>query len=387
MKIVCAASVFMGEEAFSTLGQTVVVPDASISRADLLHADALIVRSKTRVCEDLLRGTKVSFVGTATAGIDHMDTGYLDAADIAWCAAYGCNANSVAEYVVAALLNLAGRHSLVLEELTLGVVGVGHVGSAVVAKAEALGMRVLKNDPPLRETTGSIDYEPLEQVLRGSDIITLHVPLVHCRPWPTFHMANYRFFEMMKPGSFFINAARGEVMDSEAVLDSLRQKVLRAAVLDVWEDEPCYRTDLLDKVALGSPHIAGYSLEGRFNGTWMVYHDAARFFEVEPTWRPRDLERGLGATELEVDGRGRTDEEILADMVEEVYNIRTDDKLLRDGALLGDRERGEYFSMLRRSYAIRREFPATNVILHHATPTLQRKVVGLGFHLDPGSQA
>ena len=142
----------------------------------------------------------------------------------------------------------------------------------------------------------------------------------------------------------------------------------------------------MSKVDLSTAHIAGYSLEGRFNGTWMVYHEAARFLEQPATWRPRDLEHGSGVARLTVDGRGRTDEEILADMVGRVYNIRDDDRLFRDGASLGDRERGEHFSKLRRGYAIRREFPATDVILHHATPTLQRKVAGLGFHVDQAGQ-
>ncbi len=382
MKIVCAASVYMGGEAFSTLGDTQVLADEKITRKELKEADVLVIRSKTRANEALLRDTRVSFVGTATAGIDHLDTPYLEATETAWCAASGCNANSVAEYLVASLLYLGQRHSLVLEDLTLGIVGVGHVGSKVVEKAEALGMTVLKNDPPRREAEGRTDFDPLEYVLRHADVVSLHVPLERGRPWPTVHMANYRFFEMLRPGCIFINTARGQVADPSALLDSLEQGVVSTAVIDVWEPEPNYPPALLSQVDLGTPHIAGYSLEGRFNGTWAVYHEVARFLEQEPTWRPSELSRGRGAVELALDAQGRADEEVLAEIVRQVYDVVVDDRSLRAGINMDDRERGEHFRQLRREYAMRREFQATSVTIRNATPTLERKIIGLGFQLD-----
>lgn len=380
MRIVCAASVFMGKEAFSTLGDTDVVPDEDITRDVLKDADALIIRTKTRVDEELLRGTGVAFIGSAASGTDHLDIDFLNQAEICWCSAEGCNANSAAEYVMAALFYLAQRHSLLLENLTLGVIGAGHIGSAVVRKAEAIGMSVLKTDPPLRELTGNQDYLPLEETLRQADILSLHVPLEMNGPCPTLHMANHRFFELVKPGCIFINTSRGEVADPDALLYSLQRGALSGAVLDVWDEEPFYRPDLLQEVDLGTPHIAGHSLEGRLTGTMKVYQQAVRFLEQEPKWSPGALPGGRGASELNLDARGRTEEEVLADIVRQVYDIAVDDRNLRAGISMDRQQRGRHFRQSRREYAVRREFPATTVSVRHASPTLQRKVTGLGFN-------
>ena len=222
MKIVCASSVLHGEEAFSTLGRTVILPDQEISRSDVMDADALVIRSKTRVTRDLLEGTRVSFVGTATAGVDHMDLEWLEYHDIAWHAAAGCNANSVAEYITAALLCLVQRKRLLLKDLTLGVVGVGHVGSAVAEKARALGMNVLLNDPPraLAENHPP-ELLPLDRVLDEADVVTLHVPLTDTGPYATRRMGDCRLFERLQPGCIFLNASRGEVVDSDALMVAL----------------------------------------------------------------------------------------------------------------------------------------------------------------------
>ena len=263
MKIICAESVLFGREAFSSLGEVLVRPDREIGPADVRDADALVVRSKTRVNRDLLAGSSVSFVGTATAGYDHFDTDWLSAEGIAWSAAAGCNANSVAEYVTAALLCLAQRHAFRLEGLTLGVIGVGQVGRRVVRKAAALGLRVLQNDPPRRIAEGAPELIALEEVLAGADILTMHVPLTDSGPFATRRMADARLMERLKPGAIFINASRGEVVDEEDLRMALESGQIAHAVLDVWDDEPRWNAGLMALCDLGTPHIAGELLAQR----------------------------------------------------------------------------------------------------------------------------
>jgi len=378
MRTVCATSVLAGHEAFATLGEVTVLPDASISRKDLSDADILIVRSKTPVNESLLAGTRVSFVGTATAGVDHLDVAFLDAAEIAWSSAPGCNANSVAEYVVAALFHLSRRHGLNLEGRSLGVIGVGRVGRRVVELAGALGMVTLENDPPLQESTRDARYLPLAEVLPQADFVTLHTPLTSSGSHPTRHLGNRRFFEQLRPGACLINAARGEVLDSEALLEGLAHGVPRAAVLDVWENEPRIRPDLMRKLDLGTPHIAGYSWEGKLAGTAAVYRAACLFFEKEPSWDPHPAAGGH-EPRIEVDAAGRTDEEVIGEIVGRSYDIAADDRELRAAMDRDEDTRANLFRDLRHHYRVRREFPAARLRIAGLRPSLQRKLTDLGF--------
>ena len=380
VKIVCASSVLFGKEAFQTLGDVTVVPDYELSNEILKDADALIVRSKTKITEKLLAGTRVGFVGTATAGFDHMETEYLNYADIAWCAAPGCNANSVSEYVVAALLCLSQRHHFELAGKTIGVVGVGQVGGRVVNKAAALGMNVLRNDPPLALSSDAPDFVSLEQVLHESDMITLHVPLTRTGQFPTFHMADCHFFEHMKPGCLFINAARGEAVESDGLLFALEKGFVGHAVLDVWEGEPLIPRKLLEKIDIGTSHIAGWSFEGRLNGTLQVYRDACHFFETEPTWQP--AEKTLPpprVPEIEIDAKDKSGEAVLWEIVRASYDIEADDRALRASLVREEPARATHFDTLRRTYPDRREFTATTVRLKNANRVLAGQVSALGF--------
>ena len=380
MKIVCASSVLHGEEAFSTLGPTVVVPDHEMGPDHVNDADALVIRSKTRVGAELLKESRVSFVGTATAGVDHLDLDWLAGHGIATYAAAGCNANSVAEYITAALLCLVQRKALLLKDLTLGVVGVGHVGSAVAAKAEALGMRVLLNDPPRRLAEDNPpELLDLDEVLNESNVVTLHVPLTDTGPYATRHMADCRFFGKLRPGCLFLNACRGEVVDEDALMVALDGGLISASCLDVWENEPAISRDLLKRVDLGSAHIAGYSFEGKLNGTTMVYREACGFFETEPGWDPAPHLAGPPAPPFEVDARGRLDEDVLWEVVRSAYDIQEDDRLLREGARAAAAGDGAYFRALRKGYRTRREFPTFNVRLLHAEPALTARLAALGF--------
>lgn len=383
MKIVVAASVLQGREAFSTLGRVTVLPDREIRREDLHDADALIVRSQTRVTAELLAGTPVSFVATATAGADHFDTEWLTDNGIAWTAAPGCNANAVAEYIITALALLARQRSTELPGKTIGIVGVGQIGSRVAQKATALGLRVLRNDPPLALQTQSPEYLPLEAILPEADILTLHVPLTTTGPFPTHHLADCRLFGQLKPGAWFLNAARGNVTDSEALEYALANQRLSASVLDVWANEPQLPPALQQAVNYLTPHIAGYTLEGLLNGTLHCARELAHFLEVEPAWTP-DLTQLPPAPTIALDAAGRHDEEVLAELLITGCPIPADDRAWRaemaaasDAADLRRR-----FDTFRKNYTSRREFAAIRAHLANATPALLEAAAALGFQIS-----
>ncbi len=379
MKIICAETVLLGNEALSNAGETVVIPDREITRNDLLDADALIVRSKTQINRELLHDTPVQFVGTATAGSDHIDAAYLEQRGIYWSASPGCNANSVSEYLVAALLTLGRRHGFDLEGKTIGVIGCGNVGSRVVKKCEALGMNVLRNDPPLAATSTDPDFLPLEHVLAESDIVTLHVPLIKEGPWPTTRMADYRFFEQLKPGALFINASRGSVCDYDALLDAKQAGAISRMVIDVWSPEPAFRTDVLKMTDLASPHIAGHSYEGKLNGTVACYNELCNFFEIPKVWNVAASLPEPEIPTLAIDCAGRDEEEVLHEIIKQIYNSETDDRLIREAAVPDEIDRARNFDTLRKNYRIRREFMNTQVDAQNASAELKQKIRALGF--------
>lgn len=286
------------------LGEVRYVEGSEISPADVRHADALVVRTRTRCDAELLEGSDVKFVATATIGYDHLDTAYLRRARIGWANCPGCNARSVAQYVECALLLLAahgawgksGRPSPVsaplpqepeaapFARLTLGIVGVGHVGSQVLASARRMGFgRILLCDPPRAEREGGADFVPLETLAAESDVVTFHTPLTLAPlPHPTYHLADAAFFARLKAGAVFFNTSRGEVADTEAVKRALRSGRLRAAVIDTWEREPHIDPALLSAAWLATPHIAGYSADGKAAGSRMALQAVARHFGLDP---------------------------------------------------------------------------------------------------------
>ena len=379
MKIVCAETVLLGYEAFSGAGETVIIPDRKICRDDLIDADALIVRSKTKIQRELLHNTSVKFVGTATAGTDHFDDAWLASNGIYRCAAPGCNANSVSEYVITALLVLARRHGFDLEGRTMGVIGCGNVGSRVVAKCEALGMKVLRNDPPLAAARTNPDYHPLQAVLAESDIVTLHVPFITTGPWPTNRMADYRFFEQLKPGAIFLNASRGSVCDYDALLDAKQGGAVSRMVIDVWNPEPAFRTDVLEEADLASAHIAGHSFEGKLNGTVACYNEFCNFFEIQKKWDVSACLPDPQVPSLEIDCAGRDDEDVLNQITQSVYDIQADDAFLREAVDHDEINRARNFDRLRKHYRQRREFFNTQVHVTNATDAQIRKIKSLGF--------
>jgi erythronate-4-phosphate dehydrogenase len=358
MKIVADPNIPYVREAFSALGDIVLVPGREIAGASVRDADALLVRSVTPVNAALLEGSRVQFVATATIGTDHIDERYLSAAGIGFTSAAGSNANSVAEYVVAALLEVVGRQKFRLRDKTLGVVGVGHVGSRVVRYAQALGMRVLQNDPPL----GLPEFVSLDRVLAEVDIVTVHVPLLET----TRHMFHHENLERF----ILLNTSRGAVVDNRALLKAIDGSRIRGAVLDVWENEPNISPELLDVVDLGTPHIAGYSFDGKVNGVQMIYAAACQHFGVPATWQP-NMPAGP-RIEMSVSS-GEDEEDALRRIVRRAYDIAGDDAALRDHV--------RDFDKLRAQYPVRREFHNTDVALRGAGSSLLEKLGALGFRV------
>jgi erythronate-4-phosphate dehydrogenase len=385
MKIVCSSSVVFAEEAFGSLGEVHLLPPRDIDRTHVQDADLLVTRSTTPIHEDLLGGSKVQFVGTATIGTDHMDIPYLEQAGIQWTYAPGCNANSVGEYVSSALLCLANRHDLSLEGKTLGIVGAGNVGTRVARVAKALGLRVLLCDPPRARAEGGVSlqdddtFHPLQTLMEASDILTLHVPLSREGEDPTFHLAGTAFFEGMKPGCILINAARGKIVDTEALLAAMESGTVAHAVIDTWENEPAYSQALLDRVDLGTPHIAGYSFDGLVNGTLSVYNDACRCFGVAPTWLPDDLMPAPDHPDIPLVTTAQRVETDLWEVVRQAYDIEADDRQLRAHPAEGNRERGIDFDQQRKNYPVRREFTASTVHLQPDAVRQESTLSGLGF--------
>ena len=271
MKILADSNMPFVREAFSRLGETVLKDGRTFTAADARDADMVICRSTAKIGPALLEGSKVRFVGSGVIGTDHLDIPWLESQGIRWRSAPGCNARSVANWAASALQALRLPRGA-----TLGIVGCGHVGSQVEIYAKAAGLRTVLNDPP--KGVGV----PLEELLQVSDAVTLHVPLVRTGKWPTFHLADERFFSLMNPGAVFLNAARGAVADTDAFIAAKRSGRISAAAIDCWEGEPHVRKDAIDAADIATPHIAGHSFEGKVNGTATVYREACAFLGIEP---------------------------------------------------------------------------------------------------------
>jgi erythronate-4-phosphate dehydrogenase len=362
MKIVADANIPFVRECFSSVGEVEVLSGRDITPQKVADANALLVRSITPVSEGLLHGSAVRFVGTATIGFDHVDLGYLERSNIGFASAPGSNANSAAEYIIAALLEVGRQRKIQLAGKSIGVIGVGNVGSRVACKCEALGMHVRRNDPPLQRQTGDPRYVPIE-ALYDCDFLTIHTPLMREGIDKTFHLANAGFFSGLKQGAVFLNASRGAVMDSEALKAAIGAGRLRAVVLDVWEDEPSIDTGLLEMVDLGTPHIAGYSFDGKVAGMIMIYNALCAHFRLRPTCEIKDFLPQPDVPRLGIETGELGDEELLARAVEQVYRIKRDDQNLRQILRQPSDKRGRFFDDLRKHYPVRREFHNTTVSL------------------------
>ncbi len=368
-------------EAFAALGDIDTLSGRSMTPESVRDVDVLLVRSVTRVNAELLDGSRVRFVGTATIGTDHIDNEYLADQGIRFAYAPGSNADSVADYITAALLETAAEFDIDLHGRTIGVIGVGNVGSRVVKRAEALGMIPLINDPPLARESGGPEgaaYLPLENLL-AADFITLHVPLTRDGGDATHHLMDEALLSRLKPGAILLNSSRGAVVAGDALSAALTSGRLRAAVLDVWEDEPRISPDLLRHVTLGTPHIAGYAFDGKINGTAMLYESLCEFLGIPASW---DREDALPPPEreiIELSTQGKSNQEVLREAARHVYDIRRDDAALREMLALSTEEQTLHFDRLRKEYPIRREFSRYQVRSATCDRGLAEALRGLSF--------
>ena len=378
MKIVADTNIPYVKECFSSIGDVTLVSGRDITSDVAADADILLVRSITKVNEGLLKGSNVKFVATATIGTDHIDQDYLASAGIGFSSAPGSNANSVAEYVVAALLALAKKYKFQLEGKSIGIVGVGNVGRKVEAKTRALGMKPYLNDPPLARQTGDKKYLPLE-ALYECDFITMHTPLSFEGVDKSYHLADEEFFGSLKKGGFFINSSRGGVHDTSSLKEALASGQLGGAVLDVWENEPDIDNELILKAELSTPHIAGYSFDGKVLGMIMIYNAACKHFDLEVEHTIGDFLPEAEVPEIEIDTGIGDEQTIIQNTVGQVYVINRDDFNTREILLVPQEERGRFFDDLRKNYPVRREFQNTVIRGLDDGSSLPKKLSGIGF--------
>jgi erythronate-4-phosphate dehydrogenase len=359
MKSLCASSVTFGEASFASLGPVELRAETDISPGFVGDVEAVITRTKTKLTPDLFEGTAVRFVGTCTAGTDHADIPGLQKLGIHFASAPGCNANAVSEYVIAALLEADENHGFTLKGSTIGIVGHGQVGTRVEKKAAALGMKVLRHDPPKEESGSAEAFVDLDTLLTQSDVVTLHVPLVEEGPHPTRNLVCAEGIRKMKPGAILINACRGEALDAEAAVRARQEGNLSWLVMDVWDPEPNLPQEILAGVDLGSAHIAGHSVEGKVNGTRQIREALVAYFQLDtPAWDPTPLLPPPEHSCVELP-EWHSFQARLRSAVRACYDIRFDDQLLREK---GGKSPGEHFTFLRRNYRDRREFSATEVV-------------------------
>jgi erythronate-4-phosphate dehydrogenase len=317
-------------------------PAAEISNEHLRDANALIIRTRTRCNEKLLRETSVRFIATATIGHDHIDKDYCNVHNIRWTNAPGCNASSVGQYISSALAYISGWHEKPLHDLTLGIIGAGNTGSMVELLASTLGMEILLNDPPRQKKEGSKDFTDLHTLLEKSDIVTLHIPLEQIPENNTFHLAGKDFFKLMKKGAWFINTSRGEVADTTAILEAIRNKHIGGTVLDVWENEPDINSELLELSDIATPHIAGYSADGKANGTAMSVQAISNFFGLGlGDWYPENipLPDNFNAS---FTCRNKKRQDIFRELSLLSYNIMQDSDTLKKSPKTFERQRENY---------------------------------------------
>ena len=359
MLIVADENIPLLDAFFAGFGEIRRYPGRAIDADCVRDADVLLVRSVTKVDRALLEGSQVRFVGTCTIGTDHLDLGYFAEAGIHWSSAPGCNARGVVDYVLGSLLTLAELDGADLSQRTYGVVGAGQVGGRLVQVLRGLGWKVLVCDPPRQAAEGG-DYVGLEQILAEGDGISLHTPLTRTGEQPTWHLLDGERLARLRPGAWLINAARGPVIDNPALRELLLAREDVLAVLDVWEEEPLVDVELADLCVIATPHIAGYSLDGKQRGTAQIYQAYCVWRGEAEQVQLADLlpKPWLARVELQAE----TDPAwALATLCRAVYDPRRDDADLRRS--LGDDPAAQKvaFDLLRKGYPVRREIEGLKV--------------------------
>jgi len=375
MKIIIDDKIPYIRGAFEGVAEVVYLPGSKTTSEVAKDADAIVTRTRTICNEKLLAGSSVKFIATATIGYDHIDTDYCDAVGIKWTNAPGCNSKSVEQYIASTLMVLAERKNLQLKDLCIGVVGVGNVGRKEARCFNCYGMKVERRGPPLRRARRRGGFVSLKQVMDEADIITLHVPLNMKGEDATFHLGNGEFFSELKRKPILINSCRGEVVDTNSVKTALKNNQISGFVCDCWENEPDIDLELLAMTELTTPHIAGYSKDGKATGSQMSVHAISQFFGLGlDNWQPSGVEQPTNPV-FELDGSGLTEQEIIAKAILHTYDIRNDDQDFRKNTA--------QFEQLRGDYPVRREFPAFTVVPKNVEENTLEVLKKLGFNVKP----
>ena len=374
MKIVCDNKIPFLRGVLEPYAEVVYLPGKETTPEVVRDADAIITRTRTKCDAALLEGSSVKVIATATIGFDHIDTAWCESHGIVWKNAPGCNSWSVKQYMGSVLATLARKHGFDLSEMTLGVVGVGNVGSKVAEIASLLGMKVLLNDPPRARREGPDGFVSLDEIVDRSDIITLHVPLTREGGDATWHLFDEARISRLNDGQILMNSSRGPVVDNAALKDALKRRALKGAVLDVWEHEPDIDRELMGLLDIATPHIAGYSADGKANGTTASVRTVAEYLGLPLTeWSPAEMPLPAQPLEFTLDAAGKTRQQVLSEAVLHTYDVLDDDRALR--------EHPELFEKLRGDYPVRREFTAFSVRLEGGTPEEAEILTKIGFNL------
>lgn len=374
MKIIIDDKIPYIKGALEPFAEVIYLPGSKTTPETVKDADAIITRTRTICNRELLEGSTVKFIATATIGYDHIDTEYCKKAGIKWTNAPGCNADSVNQYITSALFAWSMRKRTDLAGKTIGIVGVGQVGSRVAKTCEILGMKVLLNDPPRERAEGKGRFVSLETIQQEADIITIHVPLNMSGPDATFHLTDEKFLQPLHRKPLLINSCRGEVFDTEAVYNAVEAHDISGFIADCWENEPDFDLELLNLAEFGTPHIAGYSKDGKANGTRMSVQAVSRFFNLGiDQWEPTGIEPPKHPI-IKIDGNQRREYSVLAEIALSTYDIENDDDALREAPHL--------FEKLRGDYPVRREFGSYTVKAKNVENETLEKLRKLGFLLE-----
>jgi len=374
IKIVADNKIPFLKGALDDVCDVVYLPAKEITNEVIKDVDALIIRTRTICNESLLKGTSVKFIATATIGYDHIDTKYCDFAGIKWTNAPGCNSSSVMQYIASVLVTLRKLKKISFDEISLGVIGVGNVGSKVVSLAEKLNVKVYLNDPPRERVEKSCQFISLNGIVRECNVITFHVPLTKEGIDKTYHMADEDFFDSLNDGTIIINSSRGEVVETNALKKAILTKKLKAAVLDVWENEPNIDRELLSIVDIATPHIAGYSIDGKANGTAKSVQAISKFFKLgKDNWYPQNLPVPEN-TKITIDCKNKDINDIITEAIIFTYNVLEDDNKLRN--------KPDDFEKIRENYIVRREFDTYEVNLVNCSDNKVKNIIKkFGFKL------
>lgn len=382
MRIVADENIPLLDDFFAASGRITRLPGRAISAADVENADVLLVRSVTQVDRTLLAASSVRFVGTCTIGTDHLDLAYFAQAGIQWASAPGCNARGVVDYILGSLLALAEHTGAQLSQRTYGVVGAGQVGARLVRAMRALGWRVLVCDPP--RAAGAADeageYCSFAELLSQCDVISLHTPLTLAGPLATRHLLGAAQLQSLSKGAWLLNASRGPVVDNAALYQTLLQRPDLQVVLDVWEGEPLVDVPLAALCHIATPHIAGYSLDGKLRGTGQIYQAFCAWQQQAATIQLAELMPKPWLAAIELDAQCNPSW-ALATLCRAVYDPRRDTADFRR-SLQGDPgERRAAFDALRKHYPHRRETDALQVRVQAPNEALSAVVKALGASL------